>query len=153
MSTQKVRGLYFNQFEIGMQITTQGRTITESDIVGFAGLSGDYNQIHTDKTYASKADFGKRVAHGLLVTSIVSGLAVQTGFMEGTVMAFREISQWKYSSPIFIGDTIHAKICVANKKAMKRINAGSVDLEITVYNQDDKIVQSGNWIILIKNQN
>ena len=152
MSSQKVRGLYFNQIEIGMEITTQGRTITESDIVGFAGLSGDYNQIHTDKIYASQADFGKRVAHGLLITSIISGLAVQTGFMEETVIAFREISQWKYSYPIFIGDTVHAIITVMSKKDMTRLNGGAVDFNIKVYNQENKIVQSGNWIILIKKQ-
>ena len=88
MSAGDVRGLYFEQYEIGMEITSQGRTITESDISAFAGLSGDYNQIHTDEVYASASAFGQRVAHGLLVTSIVSGLAVQTGFMEGTVIAF-----------------------------------------------------------------
>ena len=152
MSSGDVRGLYFEQYEIGMEITSQGRTITESDISAFAGLSGDYNQIHTDEVYASASAFGQRVAHGLLVTSIVSGLAVQTGFMEGTVIAFREISQWKFSKPVFIGDTITVVIQVTNTKKMSRLNGGAVTFSLNVYNQSDSVVQRGEWVILLKSQ-
>ena len=153
MSAGDVRGLYFEQYEIGMEITSQGRTITESDISAFAGLSGDYNQIHTDEVYASASAFGQRVAHGLLVTSIVSGLAVQTGFMEGTVIAFREISQWKFSKPVFIGDTITVVIQVTNTKKMSRLNGGAVTFSLNVYNQNDAVVQRGEWVILLKSRN
>ena len=152
MSAGDVRGLYFEQYEIGMEITSQGRTITESDISAFAGLSGDYNQIHTDEVYASSSAFGQRVAHGLLVTSIVSGLAVQTGFMEGTVIAFREISQWKFSKPVFIGDTITVVIQVTNTKKMSRLNGGAVTFSLNVYNQSESVVQRGEWVILLKSQ-
>ncbi len=152
MSAGDVRGLYFEQYEIGMEITSQGRTITESDISAFAGLSGDYNQIHTDEVYASASLFGQRVAHGLLVTSIVSGLAVQTGFMEGTVIAFREISQWKFSNPVFIGDTITVVITVINTKKMTRLNGGAVTFSLNVYNQNDTVVQRGEWVILLQSQ-
>ena len=95
------RGLWFEEFEVGQRIITPGRTITESDIVSFAGLSGDYNQIHTNAEFSSKTPFGKRVAHGLLVLSIASGLAMRTGVLEGTVLAFREINNWKFSLPSF----------------------------------------------------
>ena len=152
MSSADVRGLYFEQYEIGMEITSQGRTITEADISAFAGLSGDYNQIHTDEVYASSSAFGQRVAHGLLVTSIVSGLAVQTGFMEGTVIAFREISQWKFSKPVFIGDTITVVIQVTNTKKMSRLNGGAVTFSLNVYNQSESVVQRGEWVILLKSQ-
>ena len=152
MSSGDVRGLYFEQYEIGMEITSQGRTITEADINTFAGLSGDYNQIHTDEVYASSSAFGQRVAHGLLVTSIVSGLAVQTGFMEGTVIAFREISQWKFSKPVFIGDTITVVIQVTNTKKMSRLNGGAVTFSLNVYNQSESVVQRGEWVILLKSQ-
>ncbi|MFC1878860.1 MaoC/PaaZ C-terminal domain-containing protein, partial [Chloroflexota bacterium] len=67
------RGLYFEEFEIGHMIKTVGRTITETDIVNFAGLSGDFNLIHTDAAYSQQAPFGQRVAHGLLVLSIAMG--------------------------------------------------------------------------------
>ena len=152
MSAGDIRGLYFEQYEIGMEITSQGRTITEADINTFAGLSGDYNQIHTDEVYASSSAFGQRVAHGLLVTSIVSGLAVQTGFMEGTVIAFREISQWKFSKPVFIGDTITVVIQVTNTKKMSRLNGGAVTFSLNVYNQSESVVQRGEWVILLKSQ-
>ena len=152
MNSRDVRGLYFEQFEIDMEITSQGRTITEADISAFAGLSGDYNQIHTDKTYASNTVFGQRVAHGLLITSVVSGLVVQTGFMEGTVIAFREISQWKFSHPVFIGDTITVVIKVTKTKKMSRLNGGAVTFSLDVYNQNNSVVQRGEWVILLKSQ-
>ncbi len=152
MNSADVRGLYFEQYEIGMEITSQGRTITEADINAFAGLSGDFNQIHTDEVYASNSAFGQRVARGLLVTSIVSGLAVQTGFMEGTVIAFREISQWKFSNPVFIGDTVTVVIQVTNTKKMSRLNGGAVTFNLNVYNQSNSVVQRGEWVILLKSQ-
>ena len=152
MTSRDVRGLYFEQFETDMEITSQGRTITESDISAFAGLSGDYNQIHTDKIYASNTAFGQRVAHGLLITSVVSGLVVQTGFIEGTVIAFREISLWKFSNPVFIGDTINVVIKVTKTKKMSRLNGGAITFSLNVYNQNNATVQSGQWVILIQSK-
>ena len=94
------RGLFFEEHEPGQQITTPGRTITEADIVSFAGLSGDYTQIHTNAEYSKGTPFGQRVAHGLLVVAITSGLIAQSGVMEGTVLAFREIDNWKFIKPV-----------------------------------------------------
>src|SRR5512136_1156604 len=113
-----LRGLWFEEFEVGQQIISAGRTITEGDIMAFAGLSGDYNQIHTNAEFASKTPFGQRVAHGLLTLSIASGLAMRTGILEGTVIAFREINNWKFTNPVFIGDTLHANLNVIETKAI-----------------------------------
>jgi 3-hydroxybutyryl-CoA dehydratase len=143
------RGMYFDEFHIGIKIVTVGRTVTESDIVDFAGLSGDFNQIHTDAEYSKKSLAGQRVAHGLLVLSIASGLAVQTGMMEGTVIYFREITEWKFIKPVFIGDTIHAVIEVKETKEMRRIGAGSVTMELEVINQRGEIVHRGQWNVLV----
>jgi acyl dehydratase len=143
------RGMYFEEFEPGLRIVTSGRTITETDLVRFAGLSGDYNQIHTDAEFAAASVFGQRVAHGLLVLSIVSGLAVQSGFMEGTIMAFREIDSWKFSRPVFIGDTIHVTLEVVECKALPRLGGGAIALKLNVLNQQDETVQSGTWTALI----
>ena len=107
MSKYQSRGLFFEEFFVGQIFISSARTITESDIVQFAGLSGDYNQIHTDAEFSKTTPFGQRVAHGLLVTSIASGLLAISGFIEGTVLAFREINNWKLTKPTFIGDTIH----------------------------------------------
>ncbi len=152
MSSAKARGMYFEQFEVGMQIITRGRTVTEADIVNFAGISGDHNQIHTDEAYASETPFGQRVAHGLLGVAIASGLAVQTGFMESTILAFREISQWKFSHPILIGDTIHVLLQVIETKAMPRLKGGAVTINLDVRNQKNKTVQHGQWVILMQSQ-
>jgi acyl dehydratase len=141
--------MYFDEFQTGQKIITAGRTITEADIVSFAGLSGDYNQIHVDADYSAKAPFGQRVAHGLLVTAIGSGLAMQTGVMEGTVLAFREINEWKFIKPVFIGDTVHVVLEVKETKDLRRIGGGSVLIEVAVVNHKDEIVMKGLWTVLI----
>jgi acyl dehydratase len=149
--TYQPRGLHFEEFEIGQKLRTIGRTITEADIVNFAGISGDYNRIHTDAVYAAQDTFGQRVAHGLLVQSIATGLTVQSGAIEGTVLAFRELS-CKFSLPIFIGDTIHVELEVTEKKAFRRLGGGNVVFKYSVRNQEDKIVQRGDWTMLIKSK-
>jgi acyl dehydratase len=143
------RGMYFGEFQPGQRIVTTARTVTESDIVTFAGLSGDYNQIHTDIQYSQKSSFGQRVAHGILGLSIASGLAVQTGVLEGTVLLFREIENWKFIKPIFIGDTIHVVMEVMETKELRRIGGGSVIIELDVKNQHNETVMKGTWNTLI----
>ncbi len=143
------RGLYFEEFEIGQQIVSMGRTITESDIGLFAGLSGDFNQLHTDEEYAKNSLFGRRVAHGMLILAIASGLAMRTGILEGTTLAFREISEWKFSKPVFIGDTIHVVMKVIEKKEMRRIGGGAISVQVSVVNQHDEMVMKGIWNVLV----
>lgn len=143
------RGMYFEEFQPGTKVVSQGRTITEADIVNFAGLSGDYNQIHVDEAYARATPVGRRVAHGLCVVAIASGLAVQTGIMEGTVMAFREMLEWKFTAPVFIGDTISVELEVLDTKALPRLGAGAVTIALEVLNQDRKTVHKGKWSVLM----
>jgi acyl dehydratase len=145
------RGHYFEEFEVGSTVVSVGRTITETDIVNFAGLSGDYTQIHTDAEYARQTIFGQRIAHGLLGLSVVSGLLVQLGLIEGTVIAFREMT-WKFSQPIFIGDTIHTQVTIAELKAIPRLGGGSVTFDLDVINQDGKVVQHGKWVVLVNSK-
>ncbi len=142
------RGMYFEEFVVGQKVRTTSRTITETDIVAFAGLSGDFNQIHIDAEYAKTTPYGQRIAHGLAVLSIASGLGVQTGIMEGTILAFREIVEWKFSLPVFIGDTIHVILEVLETKALPRLGGGAVTLSLDVRNQADKSVHKGKWIAL-----
>ena len=136
------KGLYFEDFEIGVKLRTAGRTITEADIVTFAGLSGDFNQIHTNAEYA---------AHGLLVQSIATGLAVQSGVIEGTVLAFRELDA-KFSLPVFIGDTVHVEIEIVDKKPLPRLRGGNVVMKYAVVNQGGQATQRGNWTMLVKSR-
>jgi 3-hydroxybutyryl-CoA dehydratase len=143
------RGLYFEEFQPGQRIISPGRTITESDIVTFAGLSGDFNQMHVDAEYSKNAPFGQRVAHGLLGLSVASGLAVQTGVLSGTVIAFREIDEWKFVKPIYIGDTLHVEMEVIETKEMRRIGGGLVVIELDVKKQTGETVMKGNWKALV----
>jgi len=146
------RGLYFEDFEPGQHVSTVSRTITESDIVTFAGLSGDYNTIHTDAEYSRTTLFGQRIAHGLLVLSIASGLVVRSGIMEGTVIAFREIENWRFTKPVYIGDTIHVEIEVNETKAIPRLGGGNVFINLQVNNQSNEVVMKGNWSLLMKSK-
>jgi len=143
------RGLYFEEFEVGRKFVTVGRTVSESDIFNFAGFSGDNNQIHTNAEFARDTPFGQRVAHGLLGMSIASGLAWRTGIMEGTVIAFREVNNWKFVNPVFIGDTIHAELEVAEAKALPRMGGGSIVITVYVKKQSGETVMKGNWTMLV----
>lgn len=148
----KIRGMYFEEFQVGTRVTTGGRTITESDIVNFAGLSGDYTRIHTDAEYSKTTPFGQRVGHGLLGLSIASGLAAQTGILEGTVLAFREIMEWKFIKPLLIGDTIHAELVVREVKPYPRLNGGGVIIAMELKNQNADTVMKGLWNVLFMNR-
>jgi 3-hydroxybutyryl-CoA dehydratase len=152
MSTRKMTppiGLYFEEFEVGDSAESVGRTITETDIVSFAALSGDWNRIHTDAAYSSRQMFGERVAHGLLVLSVASGLALRMGFMEETVQAFMGL-EWQFRRPVLIGDTVHLRATVQEKKEMKRLGGGIVTFKMEVLNQKDEVCHRGVWNILCK---
>lgn len=148
-SLARSSGLYFDEFTPGDSAESVGRTITEADVVNFAALSADWNLIHTDAEYAKSQMYGQRVAHGLLVLSIASGLAVRLGFMEDTVMAFRGL-EWKFVTPVFIGDTVRLRVTVAEKKPMARLGGGLVIFKMEVINQGDAVTQRGVWEILCK---
>ena len=142
-------GLYFEEFTVGQKIVTEKQTISEADIMDFARLSGDDNRIHTDPEFSKTMPFGKQVAHGLLGLSIASGLAWQTGIMDGTVIAFREIKEWKFVKPVFIGDVIYTELETTETKALPRIGGGSVTINLEVKNQKEEVCHRGTWVVLI----
>lgn len=149
MALTTPHGLYFEDFVVGDKATSPSRTITEADIVMFAGLSGDYNEIHTSEEFSKGNMFGRRIAHGLLGLSIASGLAFQMGFLLGTVEVFRSI-EWEFTAPIFIGDTIHLEAEVAEVKAFPRLGNGKVTFKVSVKKQDGSVAQRGTWTLLVK---
>lgn len=143
------RGKYFEEFEIGREMVTPGRTVTEADIVNFAALTGDTNPMHTDAEYAKTTVFGERVAHGMLGLAYAVGLAWQLGFMEGTVIAFLGV-EWKFKAPVKIGDTIHVVAKVKQKKELKAAGGGLVTLDGRVLNQRDEVTMQGEWNVMVK---
>jgi len=146
---ERPRGQYFEEFAVGDEASTSARTITEADVVQFAGLSGDYNPLHTDAEFAKGTPFGQRIAHGLLGLSIASGLADRAGFIEGTTLAFLGL-EWKFSKPVLFGDTIHLRTEVVKTRPMKRLGGGLVEFDVRVLNQRDEVVQRGTWRMLMR---
>ena len=141
---------YFDEIEVGDTQITRGRTITETDVVNFCGLSGDFNWFHVDKVAAEESVFGQRVAHGMLVASIATGL--QVGQMEPKIAtaAFMALKEWQFRGAVFFGDTIRVKRTIGEKSEHKNPAQGFVIYNIEVLNQDDKVVQKGQWNMLIR---
>ena len=142
-------GLYFEEFSVGQKVVTEKRTVTEDDIMTFARVSGDDNRIHTDPEFSRTTIFGKQVAHGLLGLAIASGLAWQTGILDGTVIAFREVKDWKFVKPVFIGDSIYVELETVETKSLPRIGGGSVTITLEVKNQNDEVCHRGTWTVLM----
>ena len=142
-------GRTFEEFSVGEKITTGKRTVSEQDILNFADLTGDDNRIHTDAAFSKAGPFGQQVAHGLLGLSFTMGLAWRTGILDGTVLAFREIHEWKFIKPVFIGDTVHAELNIVEAKALPRIGGGSVVLQAELKNQADEVCMRGRWSVLV----
>jgi len=131
--------LYFEEFHAGLEHVSCGRTITESDITSFAGLSGDFTELHTNEEYARQGPFGRRIAHGLLTLSVSAGLMVRMNLDADTVIAFYGIDKLRFVKPVFIGDTIHVRRTVVETTA-KGDAAGVVTFDSTVLNQRGETV-------------
>jgi 3-hydroxybutyryl-CoA dehydratase len=142
------RGLYFEDYNEGLDIISAGRTVTETDIVQFCQISGDWNQLHCDAEFAKTTPFGQRIAHGLLGLSIGTGLGGSMGFIEGTAIAFLGLN-WKFVKPILIGDTIRLRVKL-NKKRPLSAEAGMVVIDADIINQRDEVTQKGEWTVMVK---
>lgn len=144
-----IKGWTFEQFACGQRMSTPARTLTETDVVIFAGLSGDYNPLHTDGEFAARTGFGERIAHGMLGLSVATGLAARLGFLEGTALAFLGLD-WKFRQPIRFGDTIRLDITVTRTRANAAMGGGIVTFEVRMRNQRAEIVQKGTWDVLVQ---
>ncbi len=140
--------LYYEDVEIGTVYESPGRTITESDVVAFAALSGDWNRIHTDAEYAKTTPFGQRIAHGLLGIAIASGLAVRLGTFADTTIAMLGVD-WTFRAPVFIGDTVHLRISVVSKRRTSRGARGLVVRRLELVNQHGAVVQDGTISLMV----
>jgi len=146
MKLETTLGLYYEDFAVGDTVQTPGRTVTEADVVNFAGLSGDYNPLHTDAEFAGASPFGQRIAHGLLVVAFVSGLLARLSLFDGTGLAFVDL-RWKFLLPVFFGDTLRVRHSVAEKHATKSPRSGMVTFHIDVLNQKGEVVQTGERVL------
>ncbi len=142
------RGKYFQDFQVGQEIVSPARTISEADIVNFAGLTWDTNPMHTDAEYGKTTTFGERIAHGMLGLSYAIGLVWQLGVLEGTVLAFRELNM-KFKGPLKIGDTMRVVAQVQETKPI-RSAGGIVVIELRVLNQRAETCYQGTMTVLVK---
>jgi len=142
-------GKYFEDFEVGEEATTAGRTVTETDIVNFAGITGDWNEIHTNKELAERGMFKQRIAHGALIFSIATGLSVRLGQTADTVLAFYGLDRLRFVKPTFIGDTIHVRQKVESKSERDQ-SSGIITMLNEVINQRDEVVVSYTAKVLLK---
>ena len=146
----KSRGLTFDQMSVGDEYVTAARTITEADVAAFAGLSGDFNPLHTNEEWAKRnSPFGTRIAHGALVQSIATGLANQLGIFEGTTIAVIEMNS-RFVGAVRFGDTVNVVFKVAEKKESKKPDRGVVNMAVEIRNQRDEAVITGNWVAMLK---
>lgn len=153
-STQPIEPCYFEDLEIGAMFESPTRTVTEADIVNFACLSADFNRLHVDAEYAATTPYGQRIAHGLLVLAIMSGLVTRMRLnqhLEPNLMGLLDI-QCRFPRPTFIGDTVHVQVEVAEKSGTSRTDRGVVAFRRRVLNQRDEIVVEGTWKLLVRRQ-
>lgn len=138
----KPRGLYFEDFTEGQVLETPRRTITSTDIVNFACLSGDFNGVHTDWEYCKTTPFGEPIAHAPLIYAVMGGLQYASGVNDGTLLAVVGIDEWRMHAPVKHGDTVHMRSTVLETKPTSKPERGIVKFKREFVNQDDVTVQS-----------
>jgi acyl dehydratase len=143
------RGRFFDEWEVGDVEVTPARTITETDVVQFAQLSGDFNPIHTDAVFAAASPFGERLAHGLLGLSVLTGLVARTGLFDGSAIALLGIEEWRFAQPVRLGDTVHARLEVVGKRLLSDGVRGVLDRRFDLLLDDGSVAQSGRMPVLL----
>lgn len=147
--SDRPHGLFYEDLAVGAVYKTKGRTVTEADIVNFAGVSGDFNELHLNEEFAKGTQFGKRIAHGLLGLAISSGLTQQLDLYNDTLVAFLGLT-WSFKGPVFIGDTIHVVQTIKQKRETKKPDRGIVTFGVQVMNQRGEVAQEGERTLMIR---
>lgn len=146
-------GLYYEEFNVGDEWITQGRTITDADLMLFAGMSGDMHQLHTDEQWCKEnTPFGGRIAHGLLTMSIGVGLSQRLGLTDGTAIANLGVS-FKFVHPVRPGDTIRTVVRVKEKRLTSKPGRGIVTRTLTIKNQREETVAEGEITVMVRCRN
>ncbi len=140
---------YFEDFRPGQVFLSQGRTITESDVVSFAGWSWDTNPVHTDAESAEDGRFGERIAHGLLGLSVAMGLASRLGVFESCSIALLGIDGWEFRRPLLVGDTVRCRVEILGSRLTSKGDAGILRRRFTLFNQREEDVQAGEIGLMV----
>jgi 3-hydroxybutyryl-CoA dehydratase len=140
--------LLFEEIEPGLSFATSGIVVTESHVVQFAGLSGDFFDVHMDDDFARSVGFSGRIAHGLLCLAMVDGLKNRAATSLASVATLEWI--YRFHKPVLIGDRIQGRISVLDKRPTKRADRGIVRLQVEVRNQDDAVIQEGLNVLMVR---
>ena len=142
--------LYYEDLTEGQTFTSPARTVTETDLVSFAMLSGDWNAIHTDEEFARETFYGKRVVHGLFGLSMMTGILDRTGLFGGSAIAMLGISDWQFKAPIFVDDTLHFEMEIVSKRLTGGGDRGIIDRKFSLINQRGEVVQEGHIGLMLR---
>jgi acyl dehydratase len=145
-----VRGMYFEDFAEGMTLRTPARTITSTDIVNFACLTGDFNDVHTNYEYAKSTPFGEVIAHGPLIYGVAGGLQYASGINDGTLLALLGIDKWRLLGPVKHGDTVHMEQTVIAKRKTSKPGQGIITFKREIKKQDGSVVQEMEATIMYR---
>lgn len=151
MTDRKRLGYRYEDLSVGMKFRSPGRTILDADLIQFAGMTGDYSELHTSDVYAKASQFGRRVAHGMLGLAYAHGLMwPRTGELRETAIAFLGIEDWRFVGPIFVGDTIFVEYEIASLRDSKsRPTQAIATFDVKLVNQDGVVVQQGRKALLV----
>ena len=142
--------LHFEDVEVGFRFETPRRTVTEADLVAFAGVSGDFNPLHSDAIFAAESIYGERIAQGALVLSLATGLRQRVGLFDGTLMGLLEIRRWRFKAPVLIGDTIRVANEVTELRETSKADRGVMVQRVEVIKQDETVVAEGELVTLLR---
>jgi len=142
--------LYWEDFSVGQTLVTPARTVTSTDIVNFACLSGDFNEVHTNWEYCKSTPFGEPIAHGPLIYAIMGGLQYASGVNDGTLLALLQVDKWRMLLPVKHGDTLHLEATVLEKKEASKPDRGVVKFRRNFVRQDGKVVQEMETTLLYR---
>ncbi len=140
--------VYLEEIEVGSTFETSRRTVTEADIVAFAGVSGDFNPLHIDETFGrEQTPFGGRIAHGPLVLSMSYGMRSVRDDWKILALASCERN---FTSPVFPGDTVWGAYEVMERRAStSRPGVGFVTLAVNIHSDRGEIVQKGRDVLML----
>jgi acyl dehydratase len=144
-------GYTYEDLHVGLSFRSPGRTITDADLVGFSGLTGDFSELHTSDVYAEASQFGRRVAHGMLGLAYAHGLMwARTGELRQTIIAFLGIADWRFIAPIYVGDTIFVNYAISSMRdSSSRPTQAIVTFDVELVDQDSRLLQKGQKIVLV----
>lgn len=139
---------WFEDFAPGQSFVSQGRTLTDADLVFFAGWSWDTNPVHTDADLAQGGRFGAQIGHGLMGMSIAMGLASRLGVFEGCSIALLGVDEWRFRLPLFVGDTVRCRVEILSVRATSSGEAGILDRRFSLLRGED-VVQEGRIGLMV----